>query len=312
MRKLIIITLVLFRLSFGQNIKVLETKILVKTDNNIRFSFPTFSPDGSNVLYTSAGYKGLWICDKNTKHTKNLNNLRGAGYQPVFSKDGKQVFFRHDKLIKKRKYSSIAYQSIQNLKMKDLIKDERGISTPKYIKDNVIVYKKNDNEVVFSYEDKQVCLLQKSLTNRINAFAENSNLYLEKDGKKTILNPIGDGHYIWGSISPQKDKILFTLAGKGTFVTDLKGNIELTLKNANYPGWSPDGKWVVFMSDRDDGHVVTSSEINTVHIRTNKKFQLTSSDDKIEMYPVWSPKGDEIVYHTISGNIELLKIEIQE
>ena len=313
MRKIILLTLMIFSLTFGQNIKVLETKILVQKEHNKEFSFPTFSPQGDKVLFTSAGYQGLWIYDIETTSIKNLNNLKGAGYQPVFSEDGNKVFFRYDKMIKKRKYSSIAYQDIQNLKIQNLIKEEREISPPKFLKNEVIVYKKNNKQVTFSYEnDNQVCLLKKTVTKSINAFTENSNLYLEKDGKKTIINPVGEGHYIWGSLSPNNDKIVFTLAGKGTFVTDLQGKVELTLTNANYPGWSKDGKWIVFMEDIDDGHQVISSEIKVTNLKTAKTFQLTSTKNKLEMYPTWSQKENNIVYHTNSGNIEMLKLEIQE
>ena len=300
-------------MAFGQNIEVLENKIIIQKESNRVYSFPKFSPDGEKVLFTSAGYNGLWLFDVNTKAINQLNNTIGAGYEPVFSNDGKEVIFRHEKLLKRRRYFSIASQKINSLKSIDLIKDEREISTPKIMSDKVFVYKKDGNQVAIEYKDNNaVCLLAKPTIEDVNAFCENSTLYLEKDGKRTALTPAGEGHYIWGSISPNKDKILFTLAGKGTYVCDLAGNIELKLQNANSPKWSPDGNWIVFMDDKDDGHIIISSEIKATHLKSQKTFSLTSSNDKIEMYPSWSPKGDAIIYHTLSGNIELLKIKIQE
>jgi len=313
MKRLTLLTIIMISLTFGQNIKVLETKVLVEKNGNTEFAFPKFSPQGDKVLYTSVGYQGLWIFDLNTSAIKQLNDKKGAGYEPTFSTDGNEVFFRHDKLIKKRKYFSIAHQSVNSLEMQDLIKDERDISTPRVIAEKVFVYKKDDMPVAISFEQNNgVCLLEKTTTEAISAFTENSNLYLEKDGEKSILNPVGEGHYIWGSISPNHDKVLFTLAGNGTFITDLKGNVELKLLNANFPCWSPDGNWIVYMADKDDGHVVTSSDIKAAHVATQKNFALTSSTDKLEMYPIWSPKGNEILYHTMSGNIEMLTVEIQE
>ena len=40
----------------------------------------------------------------------------------------------------------------------------------------------------------------------------------------------------------------------------------------NYPNWSPDGKWIVYMNDTDDGHVVVGSEIKATNIEAQKTF----------------------------------------
>lgn len=298
---------------YSQNIIVIEKKILLEKDGNLEYCFPKFSPQGDKVLCTSVGYQGLWLYNLSTNNIKNLNNYKGAGYNPVFSKDGKEVFFRHDKLIKKRRYFSIAHQSVNSNEVKNLVSNERDISTPKSLSDKVIVYKQNNKQVIFSFKDgNNICLLKKPVTDVINAFTENSNLYIEKNGEKSILNPVGEGHYIWGSLSPNRDKVLFTLAGKATYITSLEGNVLLELENANYPSWSGDGNWIVFMNDNDDGHVVTSSEIKVAHVVSKKVFNLTSSTNKIEMYPSWSPSDNKILYQTVSGNIEMLTVEVQE
>jgi len=313
MRKISLTLLVLIGLTFAQTIKVVETQVIAQKNNQTEYAFPQFSPDGNKILFTSTGYNGLWVHDKNTNETVQLNDLRGAGYKPVFSKDGDRVFFRHDEMVNKRKHFAIAHQSIENKKIENIIENERDISPPKAVGNKMFVYKKDDMPVTISYEDdNNVCLLEKPTAVELNIFTENSNLYLEKNGEKSILNPVGEGHYIWGSLSPNEDKILFTVAGRGTFVTDLEGNVLLNIKNANYPNWSVDGKWFVYMSDKDDGHYITSSDINAVHVATQKTFPLTTTENKIEMYPTWSPVENNILYHTISGDIEMLTVEIQE
>ncbi|MBN2281809.1 MAG: PD40 domain-containing protein [Candidatus Marinimicrobia bacterium] len=313
MKKLIIMTLLMMTLALSQSIKVVNTLVLLEKTGNTEFAFPKFSPDGQKVLFTTAGYRGLWLLDLKSNTMTQLNDARGAGYEPVFSEDGREVIFRHEKLINKRRYFSIAAQKITGVSAIDLIVDERGISTPKAAGRNAFVYKQNGEQVKISYQDnKPVCSLAKSAEQEINAFCENSKLYLEKEGHKTELSPVGEGHYIWGSISPNQDKILFTCAGKGTFISDLTGKIEMKLDHANYPRWSRDGQWVLYMEDHDDGHIILSSEIKVTHLKSQKSFALTNSNDKIEMYPSWSPKGDAVVYHTLSGNIELLRVEIQE
>ena len=101
----------------------------------------------------------------------------------------RKFFFRHEKVIKKRRFFSIAHQSLDSVTADDLIKDERGISTPKTLTNKIFVYKKDDMQVTFSCENKNnVCLLEKPVIEEITAYTENSNLYIEKNGKQTILN----------------------------------------------------------------------------------------------------------------------------
>lgn len=309
MKKILIMLLVLITVVAGQNIKVLETKVLIKNDNSIHYAFPNFSPQGDKILYTTVGYKGLWLYNLDDNTTIQLNNLRGAGYKPVFSPGGEKIFFRHEELIKKRRYFSISHQSIENREIHDLIQKERDVSTPRKSAGNIVIYKAKNQREIYSC-DKEVKLLEESIEKEINAFTENSKLYLEINGEKSVIEPVGKGHYIWGSISPDRDKILFTLVGKGTFVTNLNGEILLNIKNANFPKWSSDGKWIVFMNDKDNGHKVTSSDIMVIHVESKNSFTLTNNVDKIAMYPSWSE--NKIVYQTAQGNIEMLIIEFQE
>ncbi|MCK4295874.1 MAG: PD40 domain-containing protein, partial [Candidatus Marinimicrobia bacterium] len=123
---------------------------------------------------------------------------------------------------------------------------------------------------------------------------------------------LGEGQYIWLSISPDKSKLLFTLAGRGTFITDLNGNALIELGYANAPMWSPDGNWVVYMVDEDDGYRITASDIYAVSSDGKEKVQLTNTQNTIEMHPNWSPSMDKIVFDTIEGNIMLIEVKIAE
>ncbi|MBL7067648.1 MAG: PD40 domain-containing protein, partial [Candidatus Marinimicrobia bacterium] len=103
---------------------------------------------------------------------------------------------------------------------------------------------------------------------------------------------------------------LFTLAGAGTFITDLEGKIQAQLGIANAPKWSPDGKWIVYMVDEDDGHVITASDIWAVSADGKTRIQLTKTSEIHEMYPAWSPLMDKIVFDTNSGKIIIMNISV--
>ena len=96
------------------------------------------------------------------------------------------------------------------------------------------------------------------------------------------------------------------MSGGGTYICDLSGKILVDLGNIHAPKWSPDGKWIVYMDDKDDGYNFTSSEIHVISSDGKWDIPLTSTENEIELYPAWGPQN-EIVYSTESGRIYLLK-----
>ncbi len=73
--------------------------------------------------------------------------------------------------------------------------------------------------------------------------------------------------------------------------------------------WSPDGEYLVYMKDMDDGEQFTASEIWVSTADGSQQWMITDTHDKIEMYPQWSPDGNSIVYHSLRG--ELIETTIQ-
>ena len=72
--------------ALGQQIDVLKT-VIVSDGQTQRFTSPQFSPNGSKILFSEAGFKGLWLYDVNLKIIAQINDLPGAGYEPVFTQD---------------------------------------------------------------------------------------------------------------------------------------------------------------------------------------------------------------------------------
>jgi len=64
------------------------------------------------------------------------------------------------------------------------------------------------------------------------------------------------------------------------------------------------------MDDRSDGFNFKSSDIGVVSSDGKKKFILTPENDVIKLYPEWSPGGNKMVYHSLSGNIFLIDLKI--
>jgi len=305
-RFLIIVLLIFSATGFGQQINVLGTVAI--TAGNGDFTAPQFSPDGSKILFTQSGFRGLWLYDLSDKSTMQLNDHTGAGYEPVFTKDGRQIIFRVDEYIKKRRYSALAIQAIGDEKTQYLTEKMRHLSPAILLNSNRLVYRVNEDvKSVRLNNDKSI---KTHIADEIYGYIDNGKIIIQNYGIRKERIPIENRDYIWFSLSPNKSEFIFTVVGGSTFISDINGNILTELGKANAPQWSPDGKWILYMVDEDDGHVITASDIWVYNLERKTKVQLTKTNDIHEMYPAWSPKMDKIVCALNSGNIALIDIRI--
>lgn len=310
-KNILIIALILWVIPsalFGQNIKVLNTVTVIDRQPQV-FTAPQFSPDGKQILFSEAGYKGLWLYDIETKTCIQLNDYLGAGYAPFFSPSGERIYFWTDNYIKFKRYSSLVAQSVIDKKIHYIVKDERHLFPVSILNDETIIYRQNK-------ELKTIDLVSKAnvsakTVKETVGYIEDQKIVIISAGNRKELKPFGTQNYIWFSLSPDKTKMLFTIAGGSTYICDLDGNVFVELRKAHAPKWSPDGNWIVYMDDKDDGHTFTSSDIWAARSDGTQKIQLTKTNDAIELYPAWSPKMDKIVYETFSGKIAYMNIQIK-
>ncbi len=304
MKKVILFLFLALTVNFAGNIKVIEKQKLTDLTEG-EFFFPKFSPDGKSVFFTSANYSGIWQLDYTSKILRRIVEHNGAGYKFSFSEDGKKLFFRTTELKNRKRFHKLVEYNLTDNTEALLEDDARNLTPPLFV---------NGSEVIYA-KDKNVKILRRNLSksNALKtpvAYIENRDLVLILNGTKKVLNPLGKGIYLWPSVSPDGEKILFTLGGKGTFISDLEGNILAKFGYANYPKWSPDGNWILYMRDKDNGYNYTESDLYVSDKDGRETFKLTDTKNEIEMYGEWSPDGKEIVYHTVKGEIYLLKLEI--
>jgi Tol biopolymer transport system component len=93
------------------------------------------------------------------------------------------------------------------------------------------------------------------------------------------------------------------------YVMDPKGGNRVRLTNSEdndrEPDWSPDGKQIVFMSERDKNR-----EIYVMSVKGTNQKRLTKSKADDE-HPQWSPKNDGIVFSSHrDGNWEIYLMNI--
>jgi WD40-like Beta Propeller Repeat len=294
MNNLLLILLFAFSVN-AQSVSVKTIEQMTQPEQGA-FFHPVAGPNDA-VLLTGAGFVGLYLLNGQDQ-IKTLSEAPGAGYEPAFSADGKNVYFKPYRYEGMKKLSSLVKKSISEDREKILIKDERHFTSAKRLPNGAVAVNKDAGLYVVDKSGPG----PKNAVAPVSVFLEKGKMVLYKNGEKKTLTPLGDGFYLWPSISPDGTKLLFTKAGKGTFISTLEGDILVELGYANAPQWSPDGKWVVFMRDLDDGHQVLESDIFITSIDGKTTLAITETDDRKEVYPVWAA-DNEIIFGTEEGVI---------
>ncbi len=289
----------------AQEIKVKKiTKFI--PDRAGKYSVSGISPDGRQMLVTGPNSKGLYLVNIKSRKTHTISESAGAGYEPVFSADGRFICFRSDEYINKRKVSSLKKLDLITADTVILEKKARNLSRPA-AEGNNIAYMADGHYRIKRFQEK----VPKSTDKEIYIILEDLSPVIYINGIKKTLQPGGEGSYIWVSLSPDKTRLLYCLAGKGTFVSDLDGNVLASAGKLNAPKWL-NNQIIVGMVDKDDGMKVISSEIVAFSIDTKKKVNLTSTAERSEMYPYPFPDGKRIAFRAPEGMLYIMKIKIRQ
>ena len=301
MKKLLLFFLVLAQTTLAQQVSVLSIEKIKATDTGGYF-YPRISPDNQFMLMTRGNYSGLYQYSLADKKLKTLNEDPGAGYKVQISEDCSTVLYTKTELIRKLRHNSLISQTISTGERKVLVSPTRDAITARMVNSRP-VYVRSRNMVK-----------AKSLKSTDNVYVitiENRKMVLYKNGNRTELTPNGaDVSYIWASISPDNKNIVYTAAGKGTFVCSVTGKNVTSLGKLSAPSWAGN-KYVVGMDDRDDGEKLISSSLVVSSIDGKLRKTLETPTGINAMYPTASKDGSRIVFNTDKGEVYLMHVELK-
>ena len=262
-----------------------------------QWDHPQFSPDGKTIYYTTASYDGIWSYAPETRQTRQITADPKAGYGIAVSPDGGQIAYRRSI------FDSQTRRRTQEVIVTDLrtgqsttVASGRSLSLPSF----------GTESLIYSSGSATQGLSKQNVPGTALLGVEDTKIAISTDGGKVLLDPFGDGRYIWPALSPNGKLIVAYEMGRGTVVITVEGEITARLGKRNAPVWTRDGKYIVYMDDRDDGHRILSSDLYCVSPDGSTTVQLTRTDGITELFPACSPSENLIVTSSLEGFIYLL------
>ncbi len=296
MKKSILSLAILIHVIFTTN-----SQTVIKRETLTQKGFnPVLNTPGDKLLFTASGFSGLNLVDLSTNQVTEISKEAGAGYEPQFSTDNAQIFYRKTTFENNRRFNAVLSFDIKTKRNSELLAPQRMLNK---------IYPLTNGVIAFSGKNILRATATKSTDAPIVVSANDELRIMLYNGKISYLNPLNmpEPRYIWVSLSPDSKKILFTAAGKGTYICDLNGKILSSLGSINAPVWF-NNDYVVAMEDKDDGHRIISSKIVLISVVKKTKTNI-STTDKIAMYPTASGKANRIAYHAENGEIEVVEVE---
>jgi len=96
---------------------------------------------------------------------------------------------------------------------------------------------------------------------------------------------------------------LWTIPAGGGWPTQLT----ISDQRQDSPAWSPDGKWIAYMSDKNGNELW---DIFLVSPQSGEVTNLTATPDSAEEAPAWSPDSKQVAYMTKAKTSPSFEIEI--
>ncbi|MDA3866851.1 MAG: PDZ domain-containing protein [Salinivirgaceae bacterium] len=263
--------------------------------------FNTFSEDGNQLAFnrvmrefrTWKYYKGgmaddIWLFDFKTKETKQLTDNVSQDIFPMWYKG--DVYFASDR---ERTMNLYVYRAESKKIEKVTQFDTYDVKFPSLGTDGII-FENEGYLYIYRFEDKQLEKLSITIKND-QRFGRDAFV----DASKNIDD---------ATISPKGKRVLFGARGDVWSVPAKNGISYNLTQSANAhdrePAWSPDGKYMAWISDMDGE--------DQIYIRENTEnaepVKVTTNDTYIFSFE-WSPDSKKIVWRDQDYKLNYVNIE---
>ena len=258
------------------------------------------SPQGDYLLISTDMKESLLKWDLATSRLTTISTSAGAGSDVRISNDGSQVVYGEVTYKNKRRQESVKTIDLTTGKKKTLVKPTRNLQG--FAIDGGSVTTLTDGVAKRHTIKKGVTTTPRPVLSH-----HHLKLYITRGNETTLLAPNGaDERYIWASLSPDGNRVLYYVSGQGTFVCNIDGSHVIAMGNLTAPKWWDDNT-IVGMSEVDDEYSIIASSI--VARTLDGQEQVLTGNDVIATYPLPSSQSGKIAFSTPDGKVYLITVE---
>ena len=269
-----------------------------------------WSPDGKYIAAAGKNYGSLWLYHVEAGECQKLIEENGAGWDFDWSPDSRKIAFRSNKFIKRRKQTTIKYVDIMTGKAEKIADYGRDFSTPKWLTANTLAFIQKEKLKTVSISENALMKPASNIQPKNVPLFSNKGIYISKSNRTLqLLEPL-KGQTFNVSFSPDGNTILFEKSDGNIYTCRENGDEVNLIAEGEMPAWSPDDKFIVYATPKDDGYDIVTSDIVICDANGNNKQQITKTEDELELRPHWSPDGKKIVCDS-EGKLLLITLKME-
>lgn len=265
-------------------------------------SWTSYSEDGSKIAlnrvfrefrtwkyYTGGMADDIWLFDTKTGKTDNISNNKAQDVFPMYYKD--KVYYVSDRgrTANLFEYNTTTQQTRQVTQFK-----EYDVKFPSLGKDAIIFENGGFLYVHHLTTDKTEKLtirlaedFASGRTRQVDASKSIAGLGISPDGNRLVVSARGE---------------IFTVPAKSGVTRNLTQSSGAHDRN---PAWSPNGKWISYISDR--------SGEDEVYIQAQDGLTppkaLTKGGGSYKFNPIWSPDSKYLLFGSRDQTLTLVEVE---
>lgn len=299
MKKLLLSAAVILA-SLTVSAQVVSVKSIDAVPGDARVEKATISADGSFVVGYNPASQAIVKIDAASGQSQSV--ATGVDlYNVRLSGDQQNVVFTRPSYNKKHmRHVSLEAASLADGKVQVLVKPTRNLSHGVALSGSTVSAVEKGK-----VRTKTLVKGEKSVS---APFASISfgHLQITRDGKTVTIDPQGRGSYLWASVSPDGQKVVYWLVGRGCFVANLDGSDAQSLGNLRAAVFAGNDM-VVGCEQLGNDQVIEKSDLVICRI-SDKARQTLTAKGVFAFDPSANAEGSSIAYTDANGRVYLVNL----
>jgi serine/threonine protein kinase len=244
---------------------------------------PNWSPNGQRIAFWAipegGSQRDIWTIPAEGGKPVQVTNDAAVDWNPVWSPDGRYIYFSSDRA---------GTMNLWRIRVDETSGEPRGAPEPVTTPATIAAH------MSFSRDSKR--MLYADVKNLANISK------IEFDAAKETVKgnpiPVTQGTKLFGGARPSPDGQWLTFASlvqEDIYISKADGSGLRNLTSDDFrdrsPRWAPDGRTILFYSDRAGGRY----QIWSINIDASGLQQITDSETNV-LFPVISPDGSRLIF----------------